>query len=54
VQELGFSLAIQGAFIYKLPLVGLCKLKVQLNHGPETKDYHIPQREVVQKRYLSL
>jgi hypothetical protein len=33
VQELGFSLVKQGALTYKLPLVGLCKLKVQLNHG---------------------
>jgi hypothetical protein len=24
----------QGALTYKLPLVGLCKLKVQQNHGP--------------------
>jgi hypothetical protein len=34
VQELGFSLVIQGDLTYNLPLVGLCKLKVQLNHGP--------------------
>jgi hypothetical protein len=34
VKELGFSLVIQGALTYKLPLVGLCKLMVQLNHGP--------------------
>jgi hypothetical protein len=34
VAELGFSLVKQGALTYKLPLVGLCKLKVQLNHGP--------------------
>jgi hypothetical protein len=34
VQELGFFLVIQGALTYNLPLVGLCKLKVQLNHGP--------------------
>jgi hypothetical protein len=34
MQELGFSLMKQEALIYKLPLVGLCKLKVQLTHGP--------------------
>jgi hypothetical protein len=34
VQELGFSLMKQWALIYKLPLVGLCKLKVQLTHKP--------------------
>jgi hypothetical protein len=34
VQELGFSPVKQGALTYKLPVVGLCKLKVQRNHGP--------------------
>jgi hypothetical protein len=24
-----------GALIYKLPLMGLCKLKVQINYGPQ-------------------
>jgi hypothetical protein len=37
VEELGFSLLKQGALTYKLPLVGLGKLKVQLNHGPQKR-----------------
>jgi hypothetical protein len=31
VARLGFSLVKEGALIYKLPLMGFCKLKVQLN-----------------------
>jgi hypothetical protein len=37
MEELGFSLLKQGALTYKLPLVGLGKLKVQLNHGPQKR-----------------
>jgi hypothetical protein len=32
---LGFSLVKEGARIYKLPLMGFYKLKVQLNYGPQ-------------------
>jgi hypothetical protein len=34
VQELGFSPVNQGALTYKLPLAGLCKLRLQRNPGP--------------------
>jgi hypothetical protein len=35
VAGLGFSLVKERALIYKLPLMGFCKLKVQLNYGPQ-------------------
>jgi hypothetical protein len=47
VAELGFSLVKQGALTYKLPLVGLSKLKVQLNHGPQM--CHQKRTEQVEK-----
>jgi hypothetical protein len=46
VAGLGFSLVKQGALTYKLPLVGLCKLKVQLNYGPQCS---VKRTEVVEK-----
>jgi hypothetical protein len=70
VAGLGFSLVKEGARIYKLPLMGFCKLKVQLNYGPqrfrqkerqqwknikrEERFIKIPKGEVVQNKYLSL
>jgi hypothetical protein len=47
VAELEFSLVKQGALTYKVPIVGLCKLKVQLNHGPQI--FHKKRMEQVEK-----
>jgi hypothetical protein len=44
VAGLGFSLVKEGTLFIKLPLMGLCKLKVQINYGP--RRFHQKERKI--------